>query len=263
MNVLLRQLGGRRQRHLKDAGHLGLQLLLLLEQGADALLQVRGQHLVDRVAVKADERLQELRAQHRSPELLLAGHDLQQHGASDVRPALLLDDFHLLAVRDHFADVLERDVTAITRIVQAPVGILANQSLGGHSSGSGQGCEMLRARYAPHNHARAKLTCFRTPAFVVYWKREQATRSQQIAASQEIAARCGECRAARAHTASLGRVAGPTRRVLGCGVTGLGRKFHHPIAVIRCEAFEHRRLWRTTVAIVDRVRGAGLRANRA
>src|SRR2546430_13753018 len=52
--------------------------ILLAQQPADALLQVRRQHLLYRITVEANDGLEQLQAQHRGSELLLAGDDLQQ-----------------------------------------------------------------------------------------------------------------------------------------------------------------------------------------
>ena len=91
-----------------------------------------GQAALHRVAVEADDRLEHLGAQDRPPELLLLGDHLQQDVAGDVVAGLVLDDPDLLALDDQAADVVERDVPALRRVVQATVRVLLDQAFLAH-----------------------------------------------------------------------------------------------------------------------------------
>src|SRR5580658_4405281 len=58
LHVLTGHLGERRHRRLKRFSHLCLHHVLLLQQAADALLQVLRQQLLDRVAVETNDGLE-------------------------------------------------------------------------------------------------------------------------------------------------------------------------------------------------------------
>jgi hypothetical protein len=88
--------------------------------------------LLNRVAVETDDGLEQRRAEHRGAELLLAGDDLQQDAAREVLAALVVDDLDALTSGDQPAQVLERHVTAVVRVVQSPVGVFAYQAFFGH-----------------------------------------------------------------------------------------------------------------------------------
>src|SRR2546430_16276770 len=121
---------------------------LLAQQPADALLQVRRQHLLYRITVEANDGLEQLQAQHRGSELLLAGDDLQQDAARDVIAALVVHHLDPLAARDQLAQVIEGDVAAVLRVVQTPIGVFAYQALFGHVCGLSAGHASPRARAA-------------------------------------------------------------------------------------------------------------------
>src|SRR5206468_747682 len=82
---------------------------------------------------------EQLQAQHRGSELLLAGDDLQQDAARDVGAALVVHHLDPLAARDQLAQVIEGDVAAVLRVVQTPVGVFAYQTLFGHVCGLSAG----------------------------------------------------------------------------------------------------------------------------
>ena len=102
-------------------------------------------------------RLEQLEAQHRGSELLLARDDLQQDAAGDVLAALVVDHLDALAARDELAQVVERDVPALLGVVEAPVGVFAYQALFGHVYRSFSrprtvfGTERVASVYAAHN----------------------------------------------------------------------------------------------------------------
>jgi hypothetical protein len=65
--------------------------------------------------------------------LFLLGDHLQQDVAGDVVARLVLDDPQLLALHDQGADVVEGNVPALRRVVQATVRVLLDQALFAHA----------------------------------------------------------------------------------------------------------------------------------
>ena len=131
-HVLARHLGEWRHRRLERLGHLRLQHVLLAQERADALLEVRGEHLLDGIAVETDDRLQQLGAEHRRTELLLTGDDLQQDAAGDVLAALVVHHFDALTACDQLAQVIQGHVAAVMRVVQPTIGVFAYEAFFGH-----------------------------------------------------------------------------------------------------------------------------------
>src|ERR1700739_3246183 len=162
-HVMARHLGDRRHRRLEGLGHLGLHEVLLTQETADALLEVLRQQLLNRVAVEADDGFEELSAQHRGAELLLARDDLQQDAARQVLAALVVDHLDALTAGDQPPQILERHMTAVVRVVQTPVGVFAYEAFFGHvkqcSSVDGSftataRCRIVALVYAAHNERR-------------------------------------------------------------------------------------------------------------
>jgi hypothetical protein len=105
-----------------------------VDEGRDALLQVGAQEALQRIAVAADQRLEQRGREDRPPELLLVGDDLQQDQPCDVLVGLVLDHLHAHAGDHQVADVVQGDVAALRGVVQAPVCVLLDESFFAHVS---------------------------------------------------------------------------------------------------------------------------------
>ena len=75
-----------------------------------------------------------------SAELFLGGDDLQQHAARQVVAALVIHHLDALAGGDEFAQVIQCHVAAVTRVVQAPVGVFAYEAFFGHGDCGARCC---------------------------------------------------------------------------------------------------------------------------
>ena len=80
------------------------------------------------IAVNADYLRQKTLGQDGLTILFLLADYLQKHAASDIRICFLVDDGEIHAIEYQAPDVGQRDVAAFVSVVQAPVGILLNDS---------------------------------------------------------------------------------------------------------------------------------------
>ena len=70
--------------------------------------------------------------EHRGAELLLAGDDLQQDAARQVLATAVVDHLDAQAGGDQLAQIIERYMAAVVRVVQTAVGVLAYEAFFGH-----------------------------------------------------------------------------------------------------------------------------------
>ena len=80
------------------------------------------------VAINADHLGQKTFGQDGLTVLLLLADYLQKDAASDIRICSLVDNGEIHAIEYEAPDIGQRDVAAFFRVVQAPVGILFNDS---------------------------------------------------------------------------------------------------------------------------------------
>src|SRR5476649_1433525 len=76
----------------------------------------------------ADELRQKVLAEHRAISLFLLGDDLQQHRTGDVLLAAFIDDAEVNALEHQPANVVQRDIAALHRIVEPPVRVLLDDA---------------------------------------------------------------------------------------------------------------------------------------
>src|SRR6478672_11621692 len=83
---------------------------LVALEGVHRSLEILRHEILHRIAVKADQLLEEIERKHGASPRFLVDDDLGQDVARDVLPGLGVDDFELPAFADHLRKPVESDV---------------------------------------------------------------------------------------------------------------------------------------------------------